>query len=188
MLGVHKFMEKKRKLDSDVMQEIKEAHANGTYLEKVPQEDIDRRNKEKKGSLRSQVIKELKEIIPSHTHGTFLDKPNQKELERRALEKSKRVEELKEVERVLKKTCQVKFLVNTPELAKLKKFVEVSHQTQSEFIRTAIWDKIRSLEGYGKLESSDTQEKKKQEDKLRLEELKKIRKALAKLEKTDKKR
>ncbi|MFX1418528.1 MAG: Rab family GTPase [Promethearchaeota archaeon] len=84
----------------------------------------------------------------------------------------------------LKKNYQVKFLVNSKEFEEIKRFAKLSHQKQSDFIRTAIWEKIKRLKSH-----STSQNSKKKEDlkerKLRTDELKKIRKLLERLENLD---
>ncbi|MFX0104764.1 MAG: Rab family GTPase [Candidatus Hodarchaeota archaeon] len=85
------------------------------------------------------------------------------------------------IQKALKKSYQVKFLVNSKELEDIKRFARLSHQTQSEFIRTAIWEKIRLIETSSIIVSSN-KKKIKEENKLRLEELKKIRQLLEQLE------
>ena len=134
--------------------------------------------------LRRNFMTELKETIPSHANGTFLENINEEELKTRAFEKKKRKEELKAVEEVLKKKCQVKFLVDTTELDAIKTYAQVSHQTQSEFIRAAIRDKIRMVEIQSKngLLQKNTNI---QENEFRLDELTKIRKMLEKLERNN---
>jgi hypothetical protein len=134
-------------------------------------------------SLRKNIIGELKkEAIPSHRNGTYLEKPDEEEIIVRENEKKKRKEELKEVEKAYKKTKQVKFLTSVGELDDIKYYAQLSHQTKSEFIRTAIRNKIRLMEAQlserDLIEAEDIHE-----NKLSLEELKKIRKALERLEK-----
>ncbi|MFW9881021.1 MAG: Rab family GTPase [Candidatus Thorarchaeota archaeon] len=84
----------------------------------------------------------------------------------------------------LKKNYQVKFLVNSNEFKEIKKFAKISHQKQSDFIRTAIWEKIKELKS-----PSSSQNSKKNNDskerKLRMDELKKIRELLERLENLD---
>ena len=91
---------------------------------------------------------------------------------------------LKEVEKVLKKTQQVKFLASITESDNIKYYAQISRQSQSEFIRTAIRDKIRLIEAQSSEKSLNELEDI-QEDKLSSEELKKIRKALERLEKKE---
>ncbi|MHA1913352.1 MAG: leucine-rich repeat domain-containing protein [Promethearchaeota archaeon] len=139
--------------------------------------------KSRPASLRSSIMSELKkEVIPAHRNGFYLEKPDEEEIRAREIEKKSRKKELDEVEKALKKSQQVKFLTSIPELNNIKLYAQISGQTQSEFIRTAIRDKIKLLENQPKKESSE-KNKKISEDKLRLEELKKIRKALEQLEK-----
>ena len=135
-------------------------------------------------SLRSSIMSELKNAIPSLKNGSLLEKPNEEEIEARETERLKRIEELIEVEKVLKKNQQVKFLVNIAELGDIKRYAQISRQTQSEFIRAAIRDKIKLLEAQLKNESLE-KNKNIHEDKLSLEELKKIRNALERLEKKE---
>lgn len=136
-------------------------------------------------SIRKSIMGELKKkAIPAHRNGAYLEKPDEEEIIAREIEKKKRKEELKEVEKVYKKTKQVKFLTSVGELDDIKYYAQISHQTKSEFIRTAIRDKIRLMED--KLSEKDLIDSEDiQEDKLSLEELKKIRKSLEKLEKKE---
>ncbi len=85
------------------------------------------------------------------------------------------------IQKTLKKSYQVKFLVNNKELEDIKRFALFSHQTQSEFIRTAIWEKIRLINTPSMIENS-IKKKEIGEDKLRLRELKKIRELLERSE------
>ncbi|MFX1569980.1 MAG: Rab family GTPase [Promethearchaeota archaeon] len=85
------------------------------------------------------------------------------------------------IQKALKKSIQVKFLVTSKELEEIKRFAKRSHQTQSEFIRTAIWEKIKSINSPSKTENSLKEELLKEI--LRLEELKKIRELLERQEK-----
>lgn len=137
-------------------------------------------------TLRSSIMNELKEAIPSHKNGSYLEKLDLEESRAREIEKQKRLEELEKVKEALKKKNQVKFLVNDEELAEIKKYVSISHQTQSEFIRTAIWEKIRLIDTPSMSESSK-KDQDMQESKLRYEELKRIRESLERLEKQDNK-
>lgn len=105
-------------------------------------------------------------------------------LNTRDIEKEKRKEELKEVEKTLKKTQQVKFLASIPELDNIKYYAQISRQSQSEFIRTAIREKIRLIKAQSSEKGLNDLEDI-QEDKLSSDELKKIRKALERLEKKE---
>ncbi|MFX0028010.1 MAG: hypothetical protein ACFE8B_02280 [Candidatus Hermodarchaeota archaeon] len=133
-------------------------------------------------SLRRNVLGELKKkAIPAHRNGAYLEKPDEEEIRTREIEKEKRKEELIEVEKAYKKTKQVKFLASASELGDIKYYAQIAHQTKSEFIRMAIRDKIKIMEAQlseEKLNNPDNI----QEDRLSLEELKKIRKVLEKLE------
>ncbi|MFW9969272.1 MAG: GTP-binding protein [Candidatus Odinarchaeota archaeon] len=86
------------------------------------------------------------------------------------------------IQNALKKTYQVKFLVNSKELNGIKNYSKLSHQTQSEFIRTAIWEKIRSMEASPIIRNSIKNKDMKKAE-LRLDELRKIRESLERLEK-----
>jgi len=140
----------------------------------------------KPASLRRSIMSELKKnVIPAHRNGIYLEKPDEEEIRAREIEKTKRKEELKEVEQALKKTQQVKFLASTLELGNIKYYSQLSGQSQSEFIRNAIRDKVKLLEGQlkkGKLEK----DKETLENKLSSQELKKIRELLERLEKKEK--
>ncbi len=138
------------------------------------------------GSLRSSIMGELKKkVIPAHINGIYLEKPEDEELKAREIEKQKRLEELDKVKEALKKKNQVKFLVNDEELADIKKYASISHQTQSEFIRIALWEKKRLIDTPSMSESSK-KDQNTGESKLRYEELKRIRESLERLEKQDK--
>ena len=137
-------------------------------------------------SLRSSIMSELKKkVIPAHINGIYLEKPDEEELKAREIENQKRSEELEKVKEALKKTNQVKFLVNDGELADIKKYASISHQTQSEFIRSAIWEKIRLIDTPSMIESSK-KDQDMEESKLHYNELIRIRKLLERLEKQDK--
>ncbi|MFX0082433.1 MAG: hypothetical protein ACFE94_11855 [Candidatus Hodarchaeota archaeon] len=136
-------------------------------------------------TLRSAVMSEIKETLPSVRNGSYLKKPDEEEIKAREIEKEKRKEELKEVEKAFRKTKQVKFLVSVAELNNIKYYAQIFNQTKSEFIRSAIRDKIKLMEAQLS-EKGLSEFDVKQEDKLSLEELKKIRKALEKLEKNEK--
>ncbi|MBY9010093.1 MAG: hypothetical protein KGD74_09540 [Candidatus Lokiarchaeota archaeon] len=56
-----------------------------------------------------------------------------------------RKKELEEVEKVFRDK-QVKFLATESELDEIKKSASFNRKSQSEFIRSAIWEKISSLE------------------------------------------
>jgi small GTP-binding protein len=81
----------------------------------------------------------------------------------------------------LKKNYQIKFLANGKELDEIKRFSKLLHQTQSDFIRTAIWEKIRGINELSTTLDSE-KDNNKEEDNLRLTELIKIRKLLEQLE------
>jgi small GTP-binding protein len=82
------------------------------------------------------------------------------------------------IQRNLGKIFQVKFLVNKREREIIKKFSKLSHQKQSEFIRTAIWEKVKSMNIQSITKNSKD---KKDTEELRIEELKRIRELLEKL-------
>jgi len=98
----------------------------------------------KKISERKEVLGEIKEVIPKHEKGEYLEKPNEEEMNQRAAEKEVRKKELEEVEKALRDK-QVKFLATEEEYDELKKATQLTHTTQSEFIRSAIWEKIESV-------------------------------------------
>ncbi len=85
------------------------------------------------------------------------------------------------IQKALKKSIQVKFLVNSNELNEIKRFSQLSHQTQSEFIRATIWERIRMMETSSVIENS-IEHKEINKSELRLDELKKIRELLERLE------
>ncbi|MFX1553790.1 MAG: GTP-binding protein [Promethearchaeota archaeon] len=84
------------------------------------------------------------------------------------------------IQKARKKSYQVKFLVNSKELEDIKKYARLSHQKQSEFIRTAIWEKIRLIDAPSIIKSKN-KKKNIEEKKLSSEELKRIRELLEKL-------
>jgi len=86
------------------------------------------------------------------------------------------------IQKALKKSNQVKFLVNSKELEDIKRFAQLSHQTQSEFIRTAIWEKIKLIDT-PPLNEDSRKKNNIEENKLRLKELKRIRDLLERLDK-----
>jgi Ras-related protein Rab-7A len=136
--------------------------------------------KQRPRNTRAKVIKEIKEqAIPSHIEGKFLKEIDKAVLEEREREKIHRMEELEKVEEALKKTQQVKFLVDEKELDFIKKYAQLSHQTQSEFIRTAIWEKIKLIDHSFEVDNLNERN----EDKLRLDELIRIRELLGRLKK-----
>jgi small GTP-binding protein len=148
---------------------------------KLIKEIIARRSlypKRSPGKTKRDVYGELKNTaIPDHIQGRLLEKPDQEELRTRQIEKHKRMEELEKLKEVLKKTNQVKFLVDDEELNDIKRFAQLSHQTQSEFIRTAIWEKIRTIDPTLIARTSE-EDKNTEENNLRLDELKRIRELL----------
>jgi small GTP-binding protein len=78
----------------------------------------------------------------------------------------------------LRKNHQVKFLVNSKENEEIKRYAKLSKQKKSDFIRTAIWEKISSMNNPSMTKSTKDME----ENQLHIEELKKIRKLLERLE------
>ncbi len=99
----------------------------------------------KKISERKEVLGEIKEIIPKHEKGEFLAEPDKEEMKERAVKKELRKKELEEVEKALRDK-QVKFLATEEELDEIKKSAQLNRKTMAEFIRSAIWEKISSLE------------------------------------------
>lgn len=139
--------------------------------------------KKRPRDLRARVFKEIKQsAIPSHIEGTFLKEIDEVDLRKREKEKLERMEELKKVKEALKKTQQVKFLVDAEELDIIKRFAQLSHQTQSEFIRTAIWEKIKLID-IPPLNEDSRKKNNIEENKLRVKELKRIRDLLERLDK-----
>ncbi len=137
-------------------------------------------------NLRSSIMGELKkEVIPAHRNGTFLQKLDEDTLKTREIKRFERLDQLKEVEIELKKTQQVKFLVSIPELDNIKYFAQIAHQSQSEFIRSAIRDKIRLLQEQSKDKPLEEHQEV-LENRLSLKELKMIRNLLERFEKKEK--
>ena len=138
--------------------------------------------RKKESSVRKNMMNEFKKnVIPVYNNGTYLEKPNEEELKARDIERYRRREELDLVEKALKDK-QVKFVVTAPELQDLKAYARISHQSQSEFIRTAIRDKIY------KINFPDRELKKPQEIQKTNEimgELKKIQEVLDRIEKKE---
>lgn len=75
--------------------------------------------------------------------------------------------------------------MNLPELENIKRGALISQQTQSEFTRSAIRDKIRLIDAQSTTESLERNEEL-QKNNLSLEELKRIRILLERLKKKDK--
>ncbi len=141
------------------------------------------RIRKQESNIRRDIMNEYKKnVIPAHTNGTYLEKLNEEELRERKIEKKRRREELYIVEKALKDK-QVKFVVSVAELEDIKKHARIFHQTQSEFIRTAIRDKIRLID----VQDQDLEKpRENQEDGLILEKLNKIQKALDRIESKEK--
>jgi len=99
----------------------------------------------KKASLRGEVLGEIKKVMPKQKKGEYLAEPNEKEMKEREVAKEIRKKELEEVEKVLRDK-QVKFLATESELDEIKNSAQLNRKTLSEFIRSAIWEKIGSLE------------------------------------------
>ncbi len=99
----------------------------------------------KQNSLRKDVLGEIKDILPKHNNGKFLEKLNEEEIKERETAWEIRKKELEEVEKVIRDK-QVKFLATESELDEIKKSARLDHKTLSEFIRSAIWERIGSLE------------------------------------------
>jgi len=136
--------------------------------------------KQRPRNTRAKVFKEIKQkAIPSHIEGKLLKEIDKYVLEEREREKFHRMEELEKVKEALKKTQQVKFLVDEKELDFIKKYAQLSHQSQSEFIRNAIWEKIKSIDDSSNIDNSIEEKM----NKLRLDELIKIRELLGRLQK-----
>ncbi len=128
---------------------------------------------------------DLKGALETHDNDGLLTKPEEQVLKDRKNAKKIRHEKLEKVKELLKKRNQVKFLVDDEELTIIKNYVSISRQTQSEFIRSALWEKIRLLKEKHKPNErteEDAKEEKEEEKKLRLEELQKIRRLLKKFE------
>ena len=99
----------------------------------------------KKILLRKEVMGEIKEIMPKQKEGTYLEEISEEIKKERELDKETRNKELEEVEKVLRDK-QVKFLATESELDEIKKSAQIDRKSQSEFIRSAIWEKIGMLE------------------------------------------
>ncbi|MHA1670753.1 MAG: hypothetical protein ACTSV5_09260 [Promethearchaeota archaeon] len=99
----------------------------------------------KKISIYKEIFGEIKETIPKHEKGEYLVKPNEKEMKKRETARKNRKKELEEVEKAIRDK-QVKFLATESELDEIKKSASLNRISQSEFIRSAIWEKISSLE------------------------------------------
>jgi len=99
----------------------------------------------KKMSPRVEVMGEIKKVMPKQKEGKYLDEISEEVRNEREVAKEIRKKELKEVEKVLRDK-QVKFLATESELDEIKKSALLNRNTLSEFIRSAIWEKIGSLE------------------------------------------
>jgi len=108
----------------------------------------------KKIPLIREAIDEIKETLPKHKKGEFLSEPNKEEMKEREAAKEVRKKELEEVEKALRDK-QVKFLATEEELDELKKAARLIHTSQSEFIRSAIWEKIESVTGRTKEKTNE---------------------------------
>lgn len=103
-------------------------------------------NKRISSSLRKAIIREYKEdFIPSHKNGKYFKEPPEEALKAREEERRKRREELKKVEETLKRIYQVKFLVNENELKEIEIFAKKTNQSKSEFIRSAVRERIMEI-------------------------------------------
>jgi len=99
----------------------------------------------KKILIRKEVLGEIKETIAKHEKGEYLVKPNEEEMKEREIARNNRKKELEEDEKTIRDK-QVKFLATESELDEIKKSASLNRKSQSEFIRSAIWEKISSLE------------------------------------------
>jgi hypothetical protein len=98
----------------------------------------------KKMSLRREVLGDLKDKLELHKKGEFLEEPSEEEMKERESERERRKQELEAVEKALRGN-QVKFLATNKELDEIKKYARLERKSQSEFIRSCIWEKINSL-------------------------------------------
>lgn len=99
----------------------------------------------KKIQLRKDVLGEIKATLPKHDKGKYLEKLSEDITKEREAAWDLRKKELEEVEKAIRDK-QVKFLATENELDEIKKSANLDHKSQSEFIRSAIWEKISSLE------------------------------------------
>jgi len=99
----------------------------------------------KKHQLRKDVMDEIKGTLPKHNSGEYLEKFSEDVIKERKAAWEIRKKELEEVEKAIRDK-QVKFLATESELEEIKKSAILDHKTQSEFIRSAIWERIGSLE------------------------------------------
>jgi hypothetical protein len=99
----------------------------------------------KKNTLRKDVMSEIKITLPKHNKGEYLEKFSEEVIKEREAAWELRKKELEEVEKAIRDK-QVKFLATESELDEIKKSAHLDHKSQSEFIRSAIWEKISSLE------------------------------------------
>ena len=120
---------------------------------------------------RKELLKEYKGIASKHKNGEYLAKISEEEIKEREAAKEARKKELEEVEKALRDK-QVKFLATEEEYDELKKAARLAHTTQSEFIRSAIWEKIESVTGQKKektLEDIKAEESVKYHEELKVE-------------------
>ena len=101
-----------------------------------------------------EIIDEIKDTIPKHEKGEFLAEPDNEEMKEREAKKEARKKELEEVEKALRDK-QVKFLATEEELDEIKNIARLIHTSQSEFIRSAIWEKVESITGRTKEKSNE---------------------------------
>ncbi len=99
-------------------------------------------------NLRKAIMREYKEdFIPAYKNGKYFKEPREDELKAREEERKKRRKELKKVEEVLRRIHQVKFLVNEKELKEIEIFAKKTNQSKSEFIRSAVRERIMEIKG-----------------------------------------
>ena len=99
----------------------------------------------KRNYLRKDVMGEIKATLPKHNEGKYLKKFSEEIIKEREAAWEIRKKELEEVEKAIRDK-QVKFLATESELEEIKKSARLDRKSQSEFIRSAIWERIGSLE------------------------------------------
>lgn len=98
----------------------------------------------KKFLPRKAVLGDLKDKFELHNKGEYLAKPSEVEMNEREAERERRKKELEEDEKALREK-QVKFLATEEEFNEIKKYATLDGQSNSEFIRSSIREKINSL-------------------------------------------
>ena len=90
-------------------------------------------------------MSEIKITLPKHNKGEYLEIFSEEVIKEREAAWELRKKELEEVEKAIRDK-QVKFLATESELDEIKKSARLDRKTLSGFIRSAIWERVSSLE------------------------------------------